>query len=238
MSVLEIYETPMRTLRDVEEIERVPLDERIFSWNANDWVAHGCDREPDKIALTYIADGNPESPQVRLSYRELKHRATQIANLLHSYGLGSTDVVLFLLPTLPQLYTLTLGAMARAIPCGINWMLKPPHMIELIRSTKAKVVVALGTTPGYEIWENLQSVRGEIPEGVRILTVPGPGGVTQADSDLETLAAREPGDRLLFQREVQPDDIATLVHSGGTTGSPKLVKLTHRAVSYKCWVNA
>jgi fatty-acyl-CoA synthase len=238
MPVAEIYDTPMRTLRDVEEIERVPLDERIFSWNANDWIVRGCDREPDKIALTYIADGSPESPQVRLSYRELKQRATQIANLLHSYGLGSTDVVLFLLPTLPQLYTLTLGAMARAIPCGINWMLKPPYVTELIRSTNAKVVVALGPTPGYEIWENLQSVRAEIPDGVRILTVPGPGGATQAESDLETLAAQQPGDGLLFRRAVNPDEIAALVHSGGTTGSPKLVKLTHRAVSYKCWVNA
>jgi len=238
MPTAEIYDTPMRTLRDVEEIERVPLDQRIFSWNANDWVTRGCDRDPNKIAITYIADGNPESPQVRLSYRQLMQRSTQIGNLLHSCGLGSTDVVLFLLPTLPQLYTLTLGAMARAIPCGINWMLKPPHVIELIRSTNAKVVVVLGPTPGYEIWDNLQSVRNEIPKGVRILTVPGPGGATQTESDLETLAAQQLGDRLLFQREVKPDDIAALVHSGGTTGSPKLVKLTHRAVSYKCWVNA
>jgi len=238
MPTAEIYDTPMRTLRDVEEIERVPLDQRIFSWNANDWVTRGCNCAPDTIAITYIADGNPESPQVRLSYQQLMQRSTQVANLLHSYGLGSTDVVLFLLPTLPQLYTLTLGAMARAIPCGINWMLKPPHVIELIRSTNAKVVVALGPTPGYEIWDNLQSVRNEIPKGVRILTVPGPGGATQTESDLETLAAQQPGDRLLFQRDVKPDDIAALVHSGGTTGSPKLVKLTHRAVSYKCWVNA
>jgi fatty-acyl-CoA synthase len=238
MPVAEIYDSPMRTLHDVEKIERVPLDERIFSWNTNDWVVRGCDRDPGKIAITYIADGNPESAQVRISYRDLKQRSTQIANLLHSYGLGPADVVLFLLPTVPQLYTLTLGAMARAIPCGINWMLKPPHVIELIRSTQAKVVVTLGPTPGYEIWENLQSVRGEIPDGVRILTVPGPGGAPQADSDLETLAAQQPGDCLLFQREVKPDDIAALVHSGGTTGSPKLVKLTHRAVSYKCWVNA
>jgi hypothetical protein len=33
---------PLRTLRDVEELERVPLDQRNFSWNLNDWIAQGC----------------------------------------------------------------------------------------------------------------------------------------------------------------------------------------------------
>jgi fatty-acyl-CoA synthase len=238
MPVPEIYDCPMRGLRDVEALERVPLERRIFSWNANDWVMRGCDRAPEKIALTYLADGDPAGPQERLSYRELKERTTRIANLLHSYGLGPNDAVLFMLPTLPQLYTLTLGSLACAIPCGINWMLRPAQVIELIRSTRAKLVVALGPTPGYEIWENLQSVRDELPEGTRILTVPGPGGTPIAGSDLDTLAAQQPGDRLLFRRDVAPDDTAVLVHSGGTTGSPKLVRLTHRAVSYKCWANA
>src|SRR5688572_13090138 len=58
----EIYDCPMRDLRDVEALERVPLEQRIFSWNANDWIVRGCQRDPDKIALTYIADGNPEGP--------------------------------------------------------------------------------------------------------------------------------------------------------------------------------
>jgi fatty-acyl-CoA synthase len=58
------------------------------------------------------------------------------------------------------------------------------------------------------------------------------------ESDLATLAARQPGDRLVFARSIAPDDIAAYVHSGGTTGSPKLVKLTHRGFAYKCWANA
>ena len=52
---------PLRTLRDVEELERIPLDERIFSWNLNDWLARGCARDPDKIAIRYIADANPDA---------------------------------------------------------------------------------------------------------------------------------------------------------------------------------
>jgi fatty-acyl-CoA synthase len=73
---------------------------------------------------------------------------------------------------------------------------------------------------------------------VRILTVPGPGEAADPETDFDTLAARQPGDRLIFERKVAPDDLAAYVHSGGTTGSPKLVKLTHRGFAYKCWANA
>jgi fatty-acyl-CoA synthase len=115
-------------------------------------------------------------------------------------------------------------------------MLEGEQLAELIRSTKAKVVVTLGPTPGYKIWENLQAI--SVDPSVRILTVPGPGGTVMPASDLDTLAARQPGDRMLFHRTITPDDIAAYVHSGGTTGSPKLVTLTHRGFAYKCWANA
>ena len=51
------------------------------------------------------------------------------------------------------------------------------------------------------------------------------------------LASSQPSDRFTFTRNAKPEDIAAYVHSGGTTGSPKLVKLTHRGFSYKFWAN-
>ena len=229
---------PLRTLQDVEALERVPLGERVFSWNLNDWIARGCARDREKIAIRYIADGDPASESVCIRYGELQSRSNQAANLFHSLGVSSNDVVMFVLPTLPQLYVVMLGAAACGIACGVNWMLKPEQLAELIRSTKAKVVVTLGPTPGYEIWENVQAIRADVAACVHILTVPGPGGAVMPETDFDTLAGREPGDRLRFERKVEGDDIAAYVHSGGTTGSPKLVKLTHRGFAYKCWANA
>ena len=57
------------------------------------------------------------------------------------------------------------------------------------------------------------------------------------NSDVEALAAKQPSDHLVFTRKAKPDDIAAYLHSGGTTGSPKLVRLTHRGFSYKFWAN-
>ena len=105
--------TPLRTLRDVEELERVPLDERIFSWNLNDWIARGCARDPDKVAIRYIADGDPDSAAVcDLAIASCNRAPTQAANLFHSLGVAPDDVVLYVLPTVPQLYVVMLGALA------------------------------------------------------------------------------------------------------------------------------
>jgi fatty-acyl-CoA synthase len=230
--------SPLRTLRDVEDLERVALAQHVFSWNLNDWIAQGCALDPEKIAIRSIADGNPDSDAACLRYRELWAQSRQAANLFYALGVTANDVVLFVLPTLPQLYVTMLGAVETGIACSVNWMLKAEQLVELIHSTKAKVIVALGPTPGFEIWDNIQAIRDGIPQSVRILTVTGPGGTTLADSDFDALIAQRPADRLLFARDVAPDDVAAYIHSGGTTGSPKLVKLTHRGFAYKCWANA
>jgi fatty-acyl-CoA synthase len=229
--------SPLRNLRDVEDLERVPLEQRLLSWDANDWIRHGLDLAPEKVAIRYIADGNPDSPVADVTYGELKQRATATANLFHSLGVGSDDAVLYLMPTIPALYTVMLGSLAAGIACCTNWMLEPSHWAGLIQASRAKVVVALGPTSGYEIWEKLQTIRADLPAGVRILSVQMPGGVPLPDSDVAVLALKQPNDRLVFTRKARPDDIAAYVHSGGTTGSPKLVRLTHRGFSYKFWVN-
>ena len=229
--------SPLRNLRDIEDLERVPLEQRLLSWDANDWIRHGLDLAPQKVAIRYVADGNPDSPAINVTYGELKQRTVATANLFHSLGVGPDDAVLYLMPTIPALYTIMLGSLATGISCCTNWMLEPSHWVGLIRASRAKVVVALGPTPGYEIWEKLQTIRADLPAGVRILSVQMPGDAPLPDSDVEVLASKQPSDRLVFTRKAKPDDIAAYVHSGGTTGSPKLVRLTHRGFSYKFWAN-
>ena len=226
----------IRTLADIEEIERIPLEERIWSWNLNDWIRRGWDLDADKIALHYVEDGDPERNPVSIPYRELKRRSIQASNLFHSLGVRPEDGVLILTPTLPQLYYSLFAGLATGIVCVVNWMLKPEHLVELIRSARTRVLVVLGPTPGYHIWENIQSIRERLPETTRIVSVQALGGTKLPESDFDELCAAQPGERLLFERNVVADDVAAYVHSGGTTGSPKLVKLTHRGFCYKCWV--
>jgi fatty-acyl-CoA synthase len=228
---------PLRSIADVEALERVPLAQRIPSWDANDWIRRGLDLAPDKVAIQYVADGRPDTPPLEVSYRELKRRMIATANLFRALGVGDTDAVLYLMPTIPSLYTVMLASLAAGVSCCINWMLEPSHWAGLIKASRAKVVVVLGPTSGYEIFEKFQTIRDQLPAGLRILTVQMPGDRQLPDSDVELLAERQPGDELAFSRKAAPDDIAAYVHSGGTTGSPKLVQLTHRGFCYKLWAN-
>lgn len=228
---------PVRNLGDIEALERIPLAERIDSWNANVWVRRGLALDPAKIALQYFVTADPALPPQEVSYAALKHQVIQAANLFNKSGVGPADAVIYLLPTLPELYVTLLAGLEAGIVCGLNWMLKPPQLLELIRAAGAKAVVALGPTPGYEIWENLQSIRAELDPSVCIFSVPGPGGTRIEESDFAHALAAEPGDRLAFDRRVGRDDIAAYVHSGGTTDLPKLVKITHGGLVYKIWAN-
>jgi fatty-acyl-CoA synthase len=228
---------PLRSLADVEALERVPLEQRMASWDANDWIRKGLDLAPDKVAIQYVADGRPDTPPIGLTYRELKRRTIATANLFRSLGVGDTDAVLYLLPTIPSLYTVMLASLSAGVSCCVNWMLEPSHWVGLIKASRAKAVVVLGPTPGYEIFEKFQTIRDEIPAGVQVLTVQMPGDRQLPESDAELLASRQPDDQFAFSRTCGPDDIAAYVHSGGTTGSPKLVRLTHRGFCYKFWAN-
>ena len=226
----------IRNLQDIEEIERIPLEQRVSSWNLNDWIRRGWSLSPGKVAIHYVEDGDPTRPPISIAYRELAQRSIQAANLFHSLGVRSEDGVLFLLPTTPQLYCALFGGLATGIACVVNWMLKPEHLLDLIRNARTRVLVVLGPTPGYDIWENVQAIREQLP-GVRILSVEALGGKKLDESDFDALCGIQPGERLIFERAIKPEDVAAYVHSGGTTGSPKLVKLTHRGFCYKCWAH-
>ena len=228
---------PIRDLHDIEALEHVPLGQRVHSWDVNDWIRRGCDIAPEKTALYFLEDANPDVGAARISYRDLRRRSVQVANLLASLGVGPRDAVAYLLPTIPQHYFVQFGALAAGIACCLNWMLKPSQLVELLRAAGTRVLFALGPTPGFDIWENVEAVRGELPLSINVIAVRGPGGEEVPDCDFDDLISDQPQERLEFARKAGPGDIAAYIHSGGTTGSPKLVKLTHRGLAYKCWAN-
>jgi fatty-acyl-CoA synthase len=232
--IFAIEAAAIRGLADIEALERVPLEARIDSWDVNMWIRRGFALAPEKPAILSLDDADPAAIPRTVTYGALSRRVTQIANLFHAMGVRKGDAVFYLLPNVPQLFMVQLAALSAGIACGINWMLKPDQLAELVRAADVRLIVALGPTPGYEIWENVQAVVAAMPKPIPVISVPLAGG-TALDDDLETLADRRNGDALYAANVHGPDDIAAYIHSGGTTGAPKLVKVTHRGLVYKCW---
>ncbi len=229
---------PIHSLADIEALEKPPLESRIWSWNVNDWIRRGWAHDPKRVAIHFLQDADPAETPESVTFEQLQHRSNQAANLFYASGVRANDAVLTLLPSVPQLFYSQFGGIAAGVACAVNWMLKPEQILELVRNAGTRVLVVLAPTPGYEIWENVQSIRSQLPPGVRVLSVCMAGSTKMVDSNFDEACAAQPGDKLLFERTIGPDDLAGYVHSGGTTGSPKLVKLTHRGFSYKCWANA
>jgi fatty-acyl-CoA synthase len=176
-----------------------------------------------------------ETP-VALSHRQVLGRITQTANLLHDLGVGPGDTVSFLLPLLPQSLFVLFGAEAAGIANPVNPLLEPYQIAEILKAAGTKVLVALGPTPGTDIWDKVQRVRGELPGLKAILQVGGAGDERDGVLPFDTLAGKFPGDRLASGRHIRAEEVCAYFHTGGTTGTPKLVRHTHANQVYQAWV--
>lgn len=227
----------IRGVADIEELEKVPFEDRVETWNTYDLIVKGAKLNPDKEALWFLEDADLNAKPATLSYAGLLTRFNQAANLFHELGVGPEDAVVTLLPNMPQIFYAQMGGIAAGRSCHVNWFLEPAALTEILKTAKTKVLIVLGPTPGFEVWEKVEAIRGDLPEIEHILTVQGPGGEKMPETDFDDRLAGQPGDALTFEREVKPDDVAAYIHSGGTTGVPKLAKLTHRGFVFKCYAN-
>ncbi|MEP9379074.1 AMP-binding protein [Aquabacter sp. CN5-332] len=225
---------PYRSLADVEALEDIPLEARITQWDFAEVLRAACLRAPEKPALHYVENGDAEAPAVSISYGMLLRQATQVANLLRANGVGPDDAVALVLPTLPATFAALLGALFGAKAFPLNWMLQPAALGQLIAASGARAIIALGPTPGFGIWEAVCGYPAL--QGIPLFSVGGPGGEMLPETDLLLRARVHRDDGLEFERRpAKPDDIAAYVHSGGTTGTPKIVQLTNRGLVYRVW---
>lgn len=227
---------PLRSIQDVLELERTPLAERLSCSNFARRIRSGLEaRAPTDTAIHYIEDGRIESQAKTYSFGELLGHIDRVSALFRSSGIGPDDVVAILLPTVPQLYWSVIAAMSSCIAFPINWMLEPRHLFHLIEESRAKAVIALGPTPHYSIWEAVGSFAGELSTVENRWSVPGPGGSVLPDSDLDTLSAMQDPASVRAASTVLSEDIVAYLHSGGTTGLPKIIKLSHAGMSHRQW---
>ena len=225
----------LATAADLAAFEAVPFDERIAAHSTFDAIAIGAAHDPQAPAIKFLAKADPDEVPEVLSYAAFLARVTQTANMLATLGVGPSDVVSFLLPLLPQSFCTLFGAEVAGIANPVNPLLEPWQIAQILRAANTRVLVALGPVPGSDIWEKVERIRAELPNLKAILVVHGPSDERRAIFNFDQLADAQPSDRLLSDRRIAADDIAAYFHTGGTTGTPKLVRHTHRNQVYQAW---
>lgn len=193
-----------------------------------DLLASAALKSPEQEAIIYLPNGSIETDPVRLTYAEFLSQVTRAANLFSSLGVTSSDVVSILLPNILQAQFAFWGAEAAGIANPINFLLSAGHIADVMNAARTKVLVALGPHPAVDIWAKVQKVRGSVPSLRSVLVVGGEDLSLDDALPFDAQMARQPGDRLLAETARMPDQVAAYFHTGGTTGTPKLVQHTHQ----------
>jgi fatty-acyl-CoA synthase len=186
-------------------------------------------------------------PQV-WSYEALFSRITATANFLHELGVGSDDVVAFVLPNLPQTHLAVWGGQAAGIAFAINPMLEPAAISDLLAAVGAKVLIMLAPVPGMDLWLGLQPLLGRVSSLQHVVLVDlacraqaGASPRVHEDTaqftvhDFAQCLARQPTDRLVSGRLIRPGDRSSYFCTGGTTGAPKIAMRTHANEVANAW---
>jgi len=191
---------------------------------------------PDAVATQWIPDPAAYTSCLTWTYAELAATVTQIANGLASLGVRRPDAVTLCGPNTSTLFAATLAAQAAGIAAPVNPALAGERIAELIRRTGSRILVAAGPELDPQLWERLLAVARQARMNAILAVRPdGASGRPPALSAagdlpaayLDDLIAGQPAGRLTGTSPPTAEDLAAFVHTGGTTGAPKVAAHTH-----------
>ena len=231
---------------DLTAIEEVPLTDRGLPGTTYELLVRAAGLWPNRVALSVLPDGERwEQPSER-TFAELLADVHRFANVFHALGVRRTDGVALLAPNSDELITATLAAELAGIAAPINSGLSGEHIVELLRGSGARVLVAAGPDLAPEVWDRAREIAVEA--GIEDLLALRPTGGGAAEPGLlpidgvrvgllSALAAEQPHDRFVGEAP-SATDLAALFHTGGTTGTPKLAAHTHANEVSDAWMIA
>jgi fatty-acyl-CoA synthase len=233
---------PIRSLADVERLERTPLAQALPVRSTYEIFRNSAAAFGDKTAITFLRSGRVEDEPLRWSYRQLLAGIHQTANLLHRLGLQATDTAAMLMPACPEYHLALWGGEAACIVQPLNPLLTDEKLVALMNAARVRVLFVYGAEADAGYWSKALRLRPQVPTLTTLVRVaphdapPGAGPALPADTlDFGAGRAAEPDDRLVSGRTIAPEDIAAYFHTGGTTGAPKLARHSHGAQVFTAW---
>jgi fatty-acyl-CoA synthase len=177
-----------------------------------DYLGRRCVYDPDGAALV---DAGTDPP-LRLTYAGLNERADRLANLLRARGVGPGDRVAIVAYDGAVFYDLLFACgKLGAVMVPVNWRLHPAEVEGLLRRVTPRLLAFSGEPPMDAVADHLATITG-MPQQISV-------------EDLLAEAAAAPAAPVTTET-VTEDDTAVLLFTGGTTGIPKAVRITHRQI--------
>jgi acetyl-CoA synthetase len=183
----------------------------------------------DRVALRFLDTAPDGAPTVarELTYRELADETDRFAQVLDRLGVRPGERVFALMGRHPELYISLLGTVKhRSVFCPLFSAFGPEPIQQ--RLTRGDGVVLVTTPALYR--KKVAPIRDRL-SGLRHVLLVGPGQERVDDpsaADLTTLLAEQPGGYVV--QHTDPESMALLHFTSGTTGMPKGAVHVHDAV--------
>lgn len=175
---------------------------------------HGA-RRPDQVALV--------AGERSLTFAELDSRSSQVAQAFATAGVAFGDRVAFVEKNGAEFFEVACGlAKLGAVAVPVNWRLAAPEMLQIIEDSGAAVVVV-----GSEFVGPLEAIEDRLATGTAIVVIGTHDRWPSYEHWLAGHPAVDPGVR------TGPDDVAFLMYTSGTTGTPKGVMLSNTNIFSK-----
>ncbi|MBN1413074.1 MAG: acyl--CoA ligase [Spirochaetales bacterium] len=168
-----------------------------------------------------------------VSYGQLYTRSLNLVRRLNALGIGKNDKVAILLPNcLEYMYVYFSLFLTGAWAVPLSTRYEPAELENIIRDSDAKAVIYRDRIGSFDYNKILSSIRPEITNVQNFIYL-GKSG-PEPSINLEALLAddgREGGEAAKeTDVDIQPDDVALLSYTSGTTGTPKGVMIPHKSL--------
>ena len=174
---------------------------------------------PDKLA--FIDAG--KDPEWRLTYRQANQRANRLANWLKGQGITKGDRVAILARDGYEHLDLFFACgKLGAIHTALNWRLHWQELLDIFRNTTPKVLLFSS-----DFKEGVAQLAARYPLVTMHLEGEGIAGSIRFDEALQSASAAP-----VTTEDLEAEDIAALIFTGGTTGLPQAAEVSHRMIAW------
>ncbi|WP_037474975.1 AMP-binding protein [Sphingobium sp. ba1] len=213
------------TLEDVSaEFEAATLLD-LPGTSVYDAIRRQADRFPDKLAVIDIPDARLDTVPTTITYKALHAAIVHAANRMLEIGLCEGDRILYLAPNSLASLTGFWAAQLVGVVVPVNPFLNPDMIADIARATGARAVMSAGWQGADGSFELACTLISAAPD-LQFHLVLG-GDVARGAIDLLASPAID-FDASYRGRLPDLNDIAAYFPTGGTTGAPKVARLSHR----------
>jgi acyl-CoA synthetase (AMP-forming)/AMP-acid ligase II len=173
----------------------------------------------DTTVIELLAAGKPDAPAIvvpggpTLTFAQLRSQVERLARQLNAKGLGREDRVAYVLPNGPAAAIVFLAVAACATAAPLNPAYREDEFRFYLDDLGAKALITL---PG-----EAEAAHAAAPSDITRLALAGEPGAYDLTVDGASIEPAAP-------KYAEPDDVALVLHTSGTTARPKIVPLRQR----------